>query len=79
LNGLAAVVCAWIAFFAFVTEEPGGGIFGTLLTLGIVVYAFRQHFVMKKQSYLLGALLFIGFSLLVFGLCVAVLMNADFR
>jgi hypothetical protein len=79
LNGVGIALFGFGAFLSFVSNEAVWGIFCALVTIGLLVLVFRQHFVEHKRSYLLGALLFIGFAALCFGLCVALLVNADFR
>jgi hypothetical protein len=79
LNGVGIVLFALGSFLSFVSDESVAGVFCALVTIGLLVLVFRQHFVEHKRSYLLGALLFIGFAALCFGLCVALLVNADFR
>jgi hypothetical protein len=79
LNGVGIVVFGFGAFLSFVSGEPAGGLFCALITIGLLVLMFRLHFIEKKRSYLLGALLFIGFAALCFGLCVAMISNMNFN
>jgi hypothetical protein len=72
LHGFGVSGVAITGCLLFVLGEPVWGFVGTIATLGLVVLMFRNHFVMKQRSYLLGALLFIGFAALCFGYCAIV-------
>ena len=79
LNGVGLALFGFGTFLSFVSGETAWGLFCALVTTGLLVLVFRVHLVAKKRSYLLGALLFIGFAALLFGLCVALLMNTNFN
>jgi hypothetical protein len=79
LNGVGITFFGFGAFLSFVSDEAVWGLFCALVTIGLLVLVFRLHFVEHKRSYLLGALLFIGFAALCFGICVAMISNMNFN
>ena len=79
LNGVGIALFGFAAFLSFVSGESVWGLFCSVVTVGLLVLVFRLHFIEKKRSYLLGALLFIGFAALCFGLCIAMIANMNFN